>query len=132
MPLPPDRNGYCCDSHDEEADDEMALEPVVTLAAIEYYFETGKADRDQSNAEIVNAELSTSASELALGGEFRRIVDQPIRQDQREQADGHIDEEYPAPRKAIGDPSAKRRANRGGSDYCHTVEGERGAEFGRW
>ncbi len=63
--------------------------------------------------------------------EFRGIGNHAVRENQRNDADRNIDEENPAPGKAVGDPSAQRRADGRRGDDRHAVEREsRGALVG--
>ena len=55
--------------------------------------------------------------------DVRRIVDERGGEKDREQADGNIDEEDPAPRIVVGDPAAQGGANDGSDDNAHAVDG---------
>src|ERR1700730_2493033 len=107
----------------------MAFQPVVALAAIENDLEAGNPNRNQDDPYVVDPQTATATSLDAFRGEFNRIVDQPARKDQRDQADRNVDKENPAPRETICNPSSKRRTDRRRSDYRHAVERESAAEL---
>src|SRR6266436_5654675 len=94
-----------CDG--EECHDEIALKPVQPLATIEHDFKAGEAERDQQNSQVVNLQSSCLSCGLHFLLELWRIRQQPTGQDQRDDSDWDINEEDPAPRKAVGDPATK-------------------------
>ena len=55
---------------------------------------------------------------------MRWIFDHAVRQEEREQAEGDVDEEDPVPVEVVGDPSAQGGANGRSDDNSHTVDGE--------
>ena len=112
-----------------KARDEMAIEPVVALAAIEHDFEAGEADRDERDTDTVDPQLAAAPRLTPFLGELRRVLNQPARKQQRHQSDRDVDEENPAPREVVGDPSAERRPDRRRRDDRHAVERESAAEL---
>src|ERR1700722_2253963 len=123
-PLPDDREDESdhCDS--EERDDEVALEPVFGLAAVEDDFEAREGHGDGENSPAIDFEFAAFPRGFDFFCELRRISQQIAGEDQRHDADRDIDEEDPAPAPVIGDPAAERRADGGRGDDGHAVEGE--------
>src|ERR1700733_13720993 len=114
MPLPDadgDERDHADDGHD---DDEVGAEPIVALAFIEHDLHGAQAQGEQAQADVVNAEAGAFLL-LHVG----RIADQHVGQNQRNDADGNIDEENPAPIEIVGDPSAERGTDRRGQHDRH-------------
>ncbi len=63
--------------------------------------------------------------------EVRRVRHDAVREDQRRDADGDVDEEHPAPGEVVGDEAAERRPDRGREDDGHAVDGHRHAALRR-
>ncbi len=57
-------------------------------------------------------------------------MDEAVGEEEREQADGDVDEEDPAPVVVVGDPAAEHGADGGRGDDGDGVEGEGGGAFG--
>src|SRR5262249_61912519 len=125
-PFPKGGSNERDDSDGQEGDDEVALEPVFGLAAVEDHFQASESESNEKNAEAVDFEAATFASGCDFASEFRRVGNKALGQNERDDADGNIDEENPAPTPIVGDPSTEGRANgRGGYDG-HCVESESG------
>src|SRR6266480_7130018 len=73
--LPNHRRQKSRHGDDEEAHDEIALEPVLPLSPIEDYFKKCEADGNQRNPNIVDFELAAFACLLYLSPEGRWIGD---------------------------------------------------------
>jgi hypothetical protein len=56
--------------------------------------------------------------------ELGRIFDHAVRQEEREQADGQVDEEDPVPVEVVGDPAAERGADGRREDNGHAIDGK--------
>jgi len=94
-----------------EGADHRVGEPVIVLAAIEHDLETADAERDQRDADIIDA-----AAAPALGLHPGRILDQRADRQKGDDADRHVDQEHPAPGVIIGDPAAQSRPDDGRED----------------
>ena len=97
------------DAHDREhrqRDDEVRAEPVVLLSLVEHDLQAADADDQQADAPVVDASL------LAMP-QIRRIEDENLRQDDRDDADGNVDVEDPAPTVIVGEPAAGDRTEHG-------------------
>src|ERR1700691_3543239 len=126
MPFPDadgDERDYADDGHD---DDEVGTEPIVALAFIQDHLHGAQAEGEQAQADVVNAEASAF---LLL--HVRRIADKHVGKNQRNDADGNIDEENPAPIEIVCDPSDERGTDRRGQYDRHAVNGESHAAFTR-
>ena len=106
-------------------------EPVVDLAAVEEDFESCGAKADECDADPVDAKLAVDANGFAFLGEGGWVVDEAVGEEEREDADGDVDEEDPTPVVVIGDPAAKDGPDGGGGDDGYRVEGEGGGAFSR-
>ena len=60
----------------------------------------------------------------ALAFEHLRLVHQPVHQEEREDAERHVDEKNPVPGIVVGDPAADRRADGRRHDHGDAVDGE--------
>ena len=89
--------------------------------------QAAEAQTNQTQANVIDAEAFAELDAFHIRG----IGDQKIRQAQREDADGNVDVENPAPGKIVGDPAAERGPDGGCDDYGHAVNGESHATFGR-
>src|ERR1700677_4760031 len=110
--LPPNCENQCRDCDHEESGYRMTAEPIVALAAIQDHFQATEAECNQPYSNMVDTQFTGAARGLYLFDERRWILDHAARQDQRDDADRNVDEEDPAPREVVGDPSAERRTNR--------------------
>ena len=71
-------------------------------------------------------EKHTSAGEVgATGFRIARLVQLPERDHERERADGHVDEEDPAPTERVGDDAAEQRADGDGETDGRPPDGDR-------
>ena len=91
-----------------KGDDHVRAEPVVALAFVEHEFERAEPDRDQREADVVDAQsLAEQLPPLLFGA--GGLVDQRADQKQRDQSHRHVDQEDPVPGIVVGDPAAERR-----------------------
>ena len=126
-PLPHDHRDQADDGDDREHDDEVRREPVVLLPLVERHLQRADAEREQPEPDVV--ELHAAARESF---EIRRILEHVKDEEQRQRADGHVDEKDPTPRIVVGDPTAERRTNERREHGGDTVERKRDAAcFGR-
>ena len=108
-------------------DDEVRAEPVVFLAFIEQHLQCADKDHQQAQSPVVDA-----FALLAAGREVRWVFDEALGEEEREDADGDVQEEEPAPACAVDDPAADGGAEDGREDDGHSINGEgHGAFFGR-
>src|SRR5216684_215947 len=121
----PKRGRNQCDKRDrKEQNNKVALEPILRLAAIEDNFQARKAEGHEKNPEAINPKPAAFPGSFDFTGELRRVRNEPVRQDQRQDPDGNIDKEDPPPTPVVGDPTTERRADHGGSHDGHAVESE--------
>src|SRR5882724_1173089 len=81
--------------------DEVRSEPVVFLAFIEHDLERADAQREVTDAPVINAAFTTL--------DVRRIVNEQHRHDDGRDPDRNVDVEKPAPGVTFGDPAAEHR-----------------------
>ena len=74
------------------------LEPVLEFATVEHELEAAHREPQQSEAEPIEAPLTVA----------RRLADEKQDARQRQQTEGQIDEENPAPRIILGEVAAQR------------------------
>ena len=98
--------------------DEVRAEPVILLALVEHHLQAANADRQQADAPVVDAALYPVAK-------IRRIEDENFGEDQRDDADGDVDVEDPAPAVVVGEPSAGDRAEHRRDHDAERPEGHR-------
>ncbi len=111
---------------DTQAKYEVRAEPIVALAFVENDLQCTEADGKQPESDVINAEIRAAAF-----FHVRRIGDQHIGEEQRDDSDGNIDEENPAPIEIVGNPAAQSGADRGRQNHGHAVNGERHAALFR-
>ena len=70
-PLPPNREHQRDTRDHEESRNQVAAEPVILLAAIQYYFEASETQGDQRDADIVNTQFARTARSLYFLSERR-------------------------------------------------------------
>ena len=93
-----------------KGDDHVRAEPVVALALVEHELQRAEPDRDQCEADVIDAQsLAEQLPSLVLraGG----LVDQRAHEEQRNQPHRHVDQKYPVPGIVVGDPAAERRSD---------------------
>ena len=94
------------DEEDGEEADEVGSEPVVLLALVEHDLHAAHGDGEEGEAEVVHvAQLGW------IGLDPRRIFDKTRDQNERQDADGDVDEEDPAPGVVVGNPAAESGAD---------------------
>ncbi len=97
-------------------------EPILALAGVEQNLQRSQAEGEQADAPEIDAGI-------ALALEVRRIVDEARHHHQREDADGNVEVEDPAPGVVVGDPAAEGGADDGRDDDAESVGGHRLAVF---
>ena len=105
----------------------MRAEPIVFLSFVQHDLQRAHAEGEQRDANVVDSRESILD---AIGP--RRVLDQSIDKQQRQNADGQVDEENPAPGVVIRDPSAKSRTDGGRDDYGDAVHSEGDAPLFWW
>jgi hypothetical protein len=115
----PEEEGESDDSSNEEGDDEARAEPVVFLPLVEHDLEGSYGDDEEAESPIVDA-----FSALADFSEIRRVFDEAIGEDEREDSDGDVEEEDPAPGIVVDDPAADGGAENRRGDDGDSVDGE--------
>ena len=102
-------------------------EPIDFLAFVENDLQGADAEGDEAEADVIDADALLAVRSLLQVG---RIFDEPVGEIQRNNADGDVDVENPAPAEIVGDPAAEGGADGGGDDHGHAVDGESHAAFG--
>src|SRR3979411_1661532 len=110
-PFPHNRKYQRDHGHGEEENDEVALEPVLGLPAIQNNLQARKSHGHRKNSPSINLQPSGLARRLDLTRELRRIRQQAAGQEQRNDADGNVDEEYPSPAPMTRNPAAQWRSD---------------------
>src|SRR5712692_9801695 len=128
-PLPEDCSNQSHERDREEGDDKVALEPVFGLAAVENNLKAREAEGHEKNAKPINAKPAAFAGRLNLARELWRIGNDPAGENQRQNADGNIDKEDPAPTPVVRNPPTERRSDDRCGDDGHTVESESRRSF---
>ncbi len=123
-PLPDDRNDQGGYRHGEEDQYEVARKPIFGLAAVKDDFEARKPQGHEDNSQAVNLEPAVAPRGFDLTRELGRIRYQTLGENQRQDSDGNVDEENPAPTPVVGDPAAQRRTYRRCGDDGHAVKGK--------
>ncbi len=109
--LADDEAGDTDDREHGQDHDEVRAEPVVLLALVEHDLQAANADRQQADAPVVDAALCSVAK-------IRRIEDEHFGQDERDDADGDVDVEDPAPAVVVGEPAAGDRPEHRARPRC--------------
>src|ERR1700746_1647751 len=94
LPNNPDHERRRCDRG--ERYDEVGLKPVVLFALVQHYLERAEGQREQFESNEIDPH-SIAPSMLLLADQMRRILDHPMRQQQRNDSDRNVDEKNPAP-----------------------------------
>src|SRR6202011_1427455 len=76
----------------------------------------------QKNPAPVNPKPAASPGGFDFPRELRRVGNKPIRQEERHNPDGNVDEEDPPPTPVVGDPATEGRADHRGSHNGHAVK----------
>ncbi len=119
------------DGNRKKEHDEITFEPVQGLSAIKDHFQAREGHGHGENSPAVYFQFAILARCLHLALELRRIGEQAAGEDQRDDANGNVDEENPAPAPMVGDPAAQGRTDRRGRYNGHAVESESGCAFRR-
>ena len=127
VPFPNDPSDQQNDRGDERRSKQVRGEPIDFLAFVENDLQGADAEGDEAQADVIDADALLADFFLLQVG---RIVDEPVGEIQRNNADGDVDVENPAPTEIVGDPAADGGADGGGDDDGHAVDGEGHAAFG--
>ncbi len=87
------------------------------LPLVEREFEQADADADGEQADEIHGVAALGARD-----QFGWVFDHAVREIQRDQADGQVDEKDPMPVVVISDPAAKRRTDRRCDDDRDAVQ----------
>ena len=93
-------------------------EPVGLLTLVQDDLKGGDPDRQQGESDVVDSPARGVS-------DVRRILDEDVRQQDRQDPDRHVDIEDPPPGVAVGHPSADGRAEDGRDDDPERVHGHR-------
>ncbi len=124
MELPNDQSYERDDESHAEADDEVRSEPVLFLPFIERDLQRAHRDHQQTYADVVDA-----IKIVPVGFLVRRIFDQPVGEEQRQDAYWNVDVENPVPGVVVRDPAAERGSDRRRQYGNQAVEGKGEAAF---
>src|SRR5580700_9649370 len=94
--LPPDHNDEGDNAGDGEEGDQVRGEPVVLLARVEDEFERAEGEAEQTEAEEVEFDAALLRDRHLLL-DPRRIFDYARGEEERQDADGNVEKEDPAP-----------------------------------
>ncbi len=122
VPLPQEERDQYRNTDAEHGDDERRTEPVRFLTFIQNELEAGNAENDQRQADVVDPDPRS----LFLF-QPRRIFDDALGHEQRNQTDGQVDEKDPVPAIVVRDPAAECWPDRRCSYNGHAVHSERHA-----
>src|SRR3984885_15122378 len=125
MPLPEDDKDQRRGRDDGQPQNEVRFEPVIALTFVEDDLKGSEAERDETEAGVVDAGFAKLAA-LEVG----RILDEARGEKQRNNSDWNIDKENPAPGEVVGNPTAERRADGRCHDNGDAIDGERHSPFG--
>src|ERR1700726_4112562 len=102
VPLPENDGHERSDRDRRENNDEMRFEPVIPLPLVQNHLQRAKPKSEQTEANVIDAERSFS-----LIVQMRRVADQPRRQQQGDNSDGHVDVKKTPPTVVVRDESAQ-------------------------
>src|SRR5579863_54796 len=118
----PDNHADDADKRDDRGpDDEVGAKPVVTLTFVQDHLQKTDADAQEADADEIDTQ--------ALLNGVRRIGDEQRGHQNREDADGNVDEKNPAPGEIVGNPAAESRTYGGSDDHAHAINGHGHALF---
>ena len=89
-------------------------EPVLPLALVEHDLEASEADHEEGEAPGVDLHLRPL--------HVRRIDDEEIGHDDRDDAEGDVYEEYPVPGPVVRDPAPEQGSDYGTGGYPHAED----------
>ena len=95
---------------------ERIAEPIPFLAFAEHDFPADHGDAEEAEAEGVERRGAAARRLDALLLEVVRVVDDGVAEDEREEADGDVEVEDPAPAIVVGDIAAEGGADDGGEE----------------
>ena len=111
---PDDERDDAHDRDDGEGDDEIRLQPVFGIAAIEQHLQRADAGRQQQRA-----------GPIGDGRHARRLLEERGEQHQVDDADRQVDVEHPPPIEVVGDEAADRRTHDGAEQDADAPDGHR-------
>ena len=121
--LPPDHRDESDDTDHGEEGDEVRGEPVIFLAFIHDELERAEGEAEQAEAKEIELDAALLRfRDLLL--DVWRIFDDARREEKRDDADGDVEEEDPAPVEAVGDVAAECWADCGCADDCQAIHRE--------
>ena len=100
LPLPENDKDQRQGRNHRQNHDEVRFKPIFALTLIEDDLKCAKPKRDESQSDVIDVGFASLAAP-----EVRRILNQPGSQQDRQNPDGNIDEENPAPGEIVGNPS---------------------------
>src|SRR5277367_444743 len=109
MPELPDDQRHDRGERDRrENRDEVRCKPVILLTLVEHHLQAADAERNQAYSNVVDTVPATAAA-LLLHPLFkiRRILDEMIGEQQRDNSDRNVDIEDPAPAVVICNPTSQ-------------------------
>ncbi len=119
--LPDDERDERGSAGEDEEGDDVRAEPIVFLALVEDELERTEADGQKGEAEVVEVKAALFGDgDLFIDPGW--IFDEARGEEEREQSDGDVDEEDPAPVVVVGDPATERGADGGRGDEGEAVE----------
>src|ERR1700686_8493 len=105
--------------------DEIGFEPVVALTFIQYHLQCAESESNETETDVVNVGFTQLA---AL--EVWRILNKPLGQQERNDADRNVDEENPAPTEVVRDPTSKRGTDCRSHHPCDAINSKCHAPLG--
>ena len=121
--FPDDRADNADNRQKREELNEVRAKPVLFLSFVQHHLKATQAQGHEGKAEVIDLQSVTpDGFVLAYGpGGF---VHQPAGQDQRQDANGNVDEKDPAPVVIVGDPPAERRTDRRRDHHGDAIQRE--------
>src|SRR5580658_10540230 len=118
--LAPEEEGESHHRNNGAGNNEAGAEPVVFLAFIEHGLQRADSDHEQAEAPIIYR--FAPAANLS---EIRRVFDQAIGHDERQDTDRDVEEEDPAPTIVVDDPSPHGGPYGRYKHHRHAINGKR-------
>src|SRR5580692_6966274 len=104
----------------------MGAKPVILLPLVEHDLESAYSQCEQRKSDVVELDRAFAAKKL------RRIFDQPIDKQQRQQPYRQIDQKDPAPGRNIREPAAECWSNRRRTHSRNSIDRKGQAALLRW
>src|ERR1700691_3566582 len=119
MKLPNYQGDKGNDESVSKEDDEVRSKPVLFLTLIQRDLQRSHGNDQQADADVVDA-VEIVPVRLLEG----RIFNQPVGEEQRQDADRNVDVEDPVPGVIVGDPSAQGWPDGGRQHRDQSVQGK--------